>query len=374
MPSPTTTKRIGYLDAARGIAAFMVMIYHYTGWKYPEHLSVKASHLLFNGADAVSFFFVLSGFVLSFPYLYYRKSMDIGKFYINRLFRIYPAFLIALILNVLFSQRNGLIQAPLDTLWNAFGFKGLAFWEEALLFRGRSSYLGLDWTLTVEIVMSFFIPFLIAMVLYQRRLIIWMSVMSLFMTFIMGVFVTPFLLGILIAVYFDDIQSDKFQQTIGYRFRYLFILIGIIFFSLRQIDHLMPLSPSIHYFMEAYQINFYMLSGIGSFILLVYIIRSHKAQRWLEQPLLIFLGKISYGVYLFHWVIVAAIFEYWDAIVLRFPNTTIAFIVMQLVCIILTLAAATANYYWIEIPLIQKGKRITQRMKETLVIGTSNGN
>lgn len=116
-----------------------------------------------------------------------------------------------------------------------------------------------------------------------------------------------------------------------------------------------------------------MLSGIGSFILLVYIIRSQKVQRWLEQPILIFLGKISYGVYLFHWVIVAAIFEYWEAIVTHFPNTTTAFIVMQLVCIILTLAAATAVYYWIEIPFIQKGKRITQRMKETLVIGASNG-
>jgi peptidoglycan/LPS O-acetylase OafA/YrhL len=364
-----TTHRIGYLDAARGIAASMVMIYHYTGWKYPDNLYVKLSHLLFNGSDAVSFFFVLSGFVLAFPYIQSNRSLDLGKFYINRVYRIYPAFMIALVLNALFSNRNGIAQAPLDALWNTFGFKGARFWEEALLYRGRSVYLGLDWTLTIELIMSFFIPFLIAMTLFNKRLIVWFSLMSLLMTFMIGVFVTPFLLGMLVASFYHEIQSSDFKKTIWYRYRHLWLVLGFLFFSLRHIERLLPFHENVLYLMELFQLNFFMLSGIGSFIFLTFMIQSRSTQRLLEHPILIFLGKISYGIYLMHWVIVAAIFEYWNRITALFPSTTIAYLVMLVACIASTILLSTALYYWVELPFIQKGKALTKKMKETLVIG-----
>ena len=66
-----TEQHLKYLDSARGIAALMVFISHYTGYVYnfqnPRNIGIYC--LLFNGNDAVSFFFVLSGFVLSYKYI-----------------------------------------------------------------------------------------------------------------------------------------------------------------------------------------------------------------------------------------------------------------------------------------------------------------
>ena len=58
--------RLEYLDSVRGIAALMVVFYHFIGWKWAEEPAFHLSSMIFNGSDAVSFFFVLSGLVLLF--------------------------------------------------------------------------------------------------------------------------------------------------------------------------------------------------------------------------------------------------------------------------------------------------------------------
>ncbi|HTN46653.1 MAG TPA: acyltransferase [Flavipsychrobacter sp.] len=368
MNTTTPTKRIGYLDAARGIAACMVMFYHYLGWKYPQNMAVKWSHFIFNGSDAVSFFFVLSGFVLAFPYLHHSRSLDVGKFYVNRAYRIYPAFWVALALNAWFSMRKDFHNAPLETFFNTFIANKNGFWEEALLIRGRSRYLGLDWTLTIEIVMSFMIPYLIAMTFYNKRLLLWFSVSTFLMGAIIGVFVMPFALGMIACLYFDEIQAPSFKQTKWYRYRVPILFLAFLFFSIRHIDRIFPFGGKAMDILSLLQLDFFTFTAIGSFIFLVFIIHSKSTQRFLEHPVLLFLGKISYGIYLLHWVIVAAIFEYWDPIVARFPSTKIAFITMLAVCVGLTITLATALYYWVELPFINWGKRITSQWKPSLVI------
>ena len=362
------SQRFGYLDAARGIAACMVMCYHYVGWKYPEKLSVKLSHFIFNGSDAVSFFFVLSGFVLAFPYLQGNKKLDVGKFYINRIFRIYPAFLIALLLNSLYWMRHDLMQSPLSTLYHLLIENNSRFWEEALLIKGRSKFLGLDWTLTVEMVMSFFIPFLISMVFKNKRLIIWFVFSTFLMSNLLGIYVLPFALGMLVSVYFKEIQSPEFKQTKWYRFRLIILISAVLMYSIRHIDAIFPLGGSLKYLLNLFQLDFFVFTAIASFVFLVFIIHSRKAQQFLEHPILLFLGKISYGIYLLHWVIVSAIYDYWVRIVSCFPNEKIAFLVMMVVCSALTIITATALHYLVEIPFINKGKRYTMKWKPTIEI------
>jgi len=361
-------KRIGYLDAARGIAACMVMIYHYTGWRYPENIYVKLSHLITNGSDAVSFFFVLSGFVLSFPYLHYGKSLDVGKFYINRIFRIYPAFIIALILNVLFSVRNDLHNSPLDTIWNVFFANKSHFWDELILIRGRSAYLGLDWTLTVEIVMSFFIPYLIAMTFHNRKLLLWFTFSTFLLSNVIGIFVLPFALGMLIAIYFDQIQSPGFKATKYYRNRGWLLLLAFVLFSIRHIDRLFPFGDKVKNTLNLLQLDFFTFTAIGSFIFLVFIIHFKNVQRFLENKILIFIGKISYGIYLMHWVIVAYIFENWTRFAALFPNEKSAWLIMLFACIAVTFLLSVAVHYWVELPFIALGKRITRKWRPTIVI------
>lgn len=100
--------RIESLDALRGIAAFTVMLHHgllvlpsmeavYEGkptTTFAGILGLSPLHLLWAGHEAVTFFFVLSGYVLSQAY-WQGTAKPYPQFVVSRLFRIYPAYYLA---------------------------------------------------------------------------------------------------------------------------------------------------------------------------------------------------------------------------------------------------------------------------------------
>jgi peptidoglycan/LPS O-acetylase OafA/YrhL len=78
--------RFVVLDSWRGIAALLVVLFH---GRYQSH--IYAVPLIRHGWLAVDFFFVLSGFVIS--YAYGRRiatGRDLGVFLIRRTGRIWP--------------------------------------------------------------------------------------------------------------------------------------------------------------------------------------------------------------------------------------------------------------------------------------------
>lgn len=110
-----TTNKITYLDGLRGLAAVIVLIWHFSNVFYPATLNgdPKISHLPFafdawlfnspvsffyNGDFAVSIFFVLSGYVLTKAY-FVKKDKDI---LIKRAIARYPRLLIPSAVSMLF--------------------------------------------------------------------------------------------------------------------------------------------------------------------------------------------------------------------------------------------------------------------------------
>jgi peptidoglycan/LPS O-acetylase OafA/YrhL len=86
-----TTKRYEFLDGMRGVAAIMVLIRHTPDlW----HFSLFHSYL------AVDLFFMLSGFVIagSYEQRLSTRSLAPKQFLIIRLIRLYPIFLLSVIL------------------------------------------------------------------------------------------------------------------------------------------------------------------------------------------------------------------------------------------------------------------------------------
>ena len=82
------------LDAARGIAALIVVLYH---------LPVSFRGNLFGSGDlAVDFFFALSGFVLAHAYLgkLISGKMSFRNFVVARLIRLYPLYALSLMLTI----------------------------------------------------------------------------------------------------------------------------------------------------------------------------------------------------------------------------------------------------------------------------------
>ena len=157
-PKKTT---IAALDGVRAFACFCVISYHITHLTWDEgvwgigniekelgvvgHLAVDIS---LSGNSGVTLFFILSGFLLFLPY---AKSMlfdtswpEARRFYLRRIFRIWPGYYVSLILLILIANRSYLQLANLKQL-----FLFLTF----LMDSSANTYQKINgpfWTLAVE--------------------------------------------------------------------------------------------------------------------------------------------------------------------------------------------------------------------------------
>ena len=89
-------EKIPILDAMRFVAALTVMLVHY---------ELIMGHFVLYGAaatSALSWFFVLSGFILSYTYPALQGSAPYKRYYLQRLIRIFPVYWLAVIVSSLF--------------------------------------------------------------------------------------------------------------------------------------------------------------------------------------------------------------------------------------------------------------------------------
>ncbi|MEO6831027.1 MAG: acyltransferase family protein, partial [Chitinophagaceae bacterium] len=230
---PVAPRYLPYLDSARGIAALMVLFGHYTGWKFNSHPVIRVTNFIFNAPDAVSFFFVLSGMVLTYQYLVLDKKLDIRKYYVNRFLRLFPAFFITVLLNALYWQRHNF---GLYAIYHDIFLGNNGFWKEAVLVRPATQFYIPGWTLVIELSVSFFIPYLIVLARVNRQLLWWLILSSLLVARIMDAFVMHFILGVALSAYYFYINSPEFKCTRWYRFRHIILLLSIVLFSIRRIQ------------------------------------------------------------------------------------------------------------------------------------------
>ncbi len=90
------------LDGLRGVAALMVVLYHiFEGFAFAEATNGAGDGIItiFNhGYLAVDFFFMLSGFVISYAYDGRWNKMNIGQFFKRRLIRLHPMVIMGAII------------------------------------------------------------------------------------------------------------------------------------------------------------------------------------------------------------------------------------------------------------------------------------
>jgi peptidoglycan/LPS O-acetylase OafA/YrhL len=89
---------IPQLNALRFLAAILVVVFHFGRWSQPFNTSLSGYSMTMN--LAVSFFFVLSGFIMVIIYKNLKTFSWSGlwSFYKKRARRIFPLYIIALIL------------------------------------------------------------------------------------------------------------------------------------------------------------------------------------------------------------------------------------------------------------------------------------
>jgi peptidoglycan/LPS O-acetylase OafA/YrhL len=91
--------KVAPLTSARFLAAIYVVMFHTaynSGFQIPQWLKVFLSM----GSYSVSFFFVLSGYILATVYLKGSGQIDLKSFWKARFGRVYPLFLLLLVLDI----------------------------------------------------------------------------------------------------------------------------------------------------------------------------------------------------------------------------------------------------------------------------------
>ena len=143
-----------WLDAARGMAAIVVMLYH-----FQEYLGTS---MLFRfGYLAVDLFFMMSGFVLAHAYgAKLRDGMTSLQFTVSRLIRLYPVYLLATVLGASYYLSKiildtndapdllGIISILLQNLFFLPILNGIA--EP----KGMFPFSPASWSLSLEVILS----------------------------------------------------------------------------------------------------------------------------------------------------------------------------------------------------------------------------
>ena len=93
------------LDGLRGVAALLVVIYHiFEGFAFAEATDGVGSGVittLNHGHIAVDFFFILSGFVISYAYDDRWGKMSLGGFFKRRLIRLHPMLIMGAVIGAI---------------------------------------------------------------------------------------------------------------------------------------------------------------------------------------------------------------------------------------------------------------------------------
>ena len=90
---PDSKKHYEILDALRGVAAIMVVIFHV----FETHNTSRFDQIMNQGYLAVDFFFLLSGFVIGYAYDDRWGKMSLKQFFTRRLIRLHPMIIMGMI-------------------------------------------------------------------------------------------------------------------------------------------------------------------------------------------------------------------------------------------------------------------------------------
>ena len=362
-PSVTGGQRFHELDSLRGLAALVVVFHHFRYmWLYPEPQSLTLKNALlyplFAGRESVVLFFLLSGFVLSIPYLRGR-GQSYATFMTRRVLRIYCPYLFGLALAV---AGNAVWHGSLGiSPWADPTWATPVSWRPVLLhvfmvgdtLRFNTAF----WSLFVEMRVSIVFPFLFLFIRKVPTAVAFLTAAACWpvveYTYRRGVplagtveFVAIFIVGILMAMHLSRLGGWFRRLGVWQR-----LALGLGSFVLFDLAHvLVALAQGNRQIPELFQVWEDWPIAAGAAGLMLVALESAPARRFLNSTVPRFLGRISYSLYLVHGTVLFAM----TYLLVHKVSTPVAFLVFLPAALLLS----TAFCFWIEEPFLRLGRRL----------------
>lgn len=344
--------RIPHITFTRFIAALAVVIFHEGLLVYPFTIPLL-TFFLQRGGLAVTYFFVLSGFILTVVYYPKKTKINLKDFYLARFARIYPVYFISLVVFIAF--------------FIAFNLKGIQinnvllslFMLQSWITNSLQAINGPAWSLSVEFFFYLIFPFIVVFIAkLTRRNRLFFILISILITSLLYIIFNPYLstvsnnlrfnpifhlnsffIGIVTGLYFLEIKKKDIKLK-----PFLLICIPIILFSLMILIN------------TAFMNRLYIVLSASLFAIFILglSLDSSKISKVFSSRLLIILGEISYGVYILQVPVKVWFYKLWaklsfsSNLTLRFYLYLILLIIVSYlvyVCVEKSLRFKIRNYF-----------------------------
>jgi len=363
------------LNGIRFIAALLVIIDHTELFK--SYLGLPTlwvnSYSAYLGAFGVSIFFVLSGFLITYLLLEEKKEgpIQIKHFYLRRVLRIWPLYYLLVLLGFLVIPYLSFLQVPLyssemsDSLDRFLLFFGLAA-NVAFVYFPTVAFANILWSVAVEEQFYLFWPHVIKI---KQKLL--------------GVMLFLLFLYLILKFYAGEFDS-KFEELV-IRTRFSSMIIGgigayLLFYQKTFIQFL------YHRLVQATLILLFGLMGMDwidfkSFTwvqdelislvlcgLIINVASNTQSILNLENSVFSYLGKLSYGLYVYHLLAVVLVLKGLPAL---FPiqewSHWISYPVTLGLILLLTTGISHLSYTYFESYFLRKKVRFSKVLSGDMV-------
>jgi peptidoglycan/LPS O-acetylase OafA/YrhL len=356
-------KRFHELDSMRGIAAIIVVFGHYLDmfWMHLDKSAGFWRPLLYvglSGHESVMYFFVLSGFVLSLPYLS-GKAQPYPLFLWRRTLRIYGPYIGSLMLALIGCALWG--GRTITTGWRPETWSSITLPTviQHILLLGNYDYGRYNvviWSLVYEMRISIIFPFVFFL---TNKLKLSHTLLIMAFLLLIGVrgeghpylitceYIAVFMVGILLAKHLAGISPFYKELSLPGK---LFWVVATVFFYF--LGHRIILIGPLWHLGD-------MPIVIGSAGFIIIGLNSLTAQRALLSRVPLFLGRVSYSLYLVHGVVLFAM-----ASILRDKIGHIAFLFLFLS---IAIFLSWLFYLGVEKPFTNMSRNVGRPRKASLL-------
>ena len=344
--SSSNKQIIPVLDMFRLVAALLVVLVHYE--------IIFGRFVIYGslGTTALSWFFILSGFIIAYNYPSLEALQDYKKFYTHRFIRIYPVYFLSVLVSALFvaigfnvlgDQFFTEVRRPFEISYDLPEQKDNAFWTHATLrhlaFTQSISSIetlklvfnGPLWSLVLEVYFYLAFPiflFLLKPVKTMRRIIV--------------AFIAGYILQFALIQYFlpdvenYDVMNLNVPVYTNPAIRGLEFIFGMLLYkafvllppiTTKEKPNLIPLLIMIGVYLAIniigeryvpYQYSMFFLEVPVVALLVLTMARFHWYPKGPSYKFCLWAGGISYVLYCFHWPFMEMI-QLWDLVPQTIP-------------------------------------------------------
>ena len=340
-------KKFGLVQICRGLAALAVVGYHLNGSANDYFKCSFLGKTFLHGSLGVDFFFVLSGFIITYVHFNdLENRSNIKQFLLKRFIRIYPIYwvfctIFILVLIFIFHGKTDHNHLEIDSI-NTYGY---IIANYLLVTHSEDFYLVVAWTLSYEILFYFVFVTCIYAGIRKAKFIFF---------------------GWMLLVFIKMLLPDALPNTILFHERITEFLVGcFVAYAIREMK---PFQN--RFWIPSFSITIVLLFitypiwlnnpwgtallAITNGLIIYKLVQVDSEKNYRYPKLLMLIGEASYSIYLSHFLFFSVFLRIMKIVINQLNlHETVTIQCMLIIVFAFTVSAGIFIYKFLEMPMTE---------------------